>query len=138
MSTVITGKCLCGSVTITANPKHATFDACHCRMCRTWGGGPVMTIEGGDLSKIEGEEFVSVFNSSDWAERGFCKNCGTHLFYRLKGKNFINFHAGLFKEADHFKFKVQIYVDAKPSCYDFANQTAMMTEAEVIAMFSGK
>ena len=22
--------------------------------------------------------------SSAWAERGFCKNCGSHLFYRLK------------------------------------------------------
>ena len=134
----IVGTCLCGSVTVRANPPKPIFDACHCGMCRKWGGGPAMTIEGGDGFKIAGEEFVTVYSSSKWAERGFCKQCGTHLFYRLKNSNFCNFTAGLFKETDDFKFQVQIFVDAKPPCYDFANQTAMMTEAEVIAMFAGK
>lgn len=133
----IVGNCLCGSVKITANPETNTFDACHCGMCRKWSGGPVMMIESGNNSHISGEEFVSTYSSSDWAERGFCKNCGTHLFYRLKNTSFLNFNSGLFKEAENFKFHVQIFVDAKPPCYEFANKTQMMTEAEVIAKFSG-
>ena len=91
-----------------------------------------------NTAKIIGEENVTVYSSSEWAERGFCKHCGTHLFYRMKKGNFWNFSLGLFKEAENFKFHVQIYVDAKPDCYDFANKTLMMTEAEVVAMFSGK
>jgi hypothetical protein len=74
------------------------------------GGGPALTIEGGSEAQLQGEEFVSVYNSSDWAERGFCKSCGTHLFYRLKGTKFWNFSAGLFKATDDFKFHVQIFV----------------------------
>lgn len=135
---VISGSCLCGAVKVQANPPRENFDACHCGMCRKWASGPVMTIEAGNAGKIIGEENVSVYSSSDWAERGFCKHCGTHLFYRMKKGSFWNFSMGLFKEAENFKFQVQIYVDAKPPCYDFANKTAMMTEAEVIAMFSGK
>lgn len=137
MSNPIHGTCLCGSVTIEAYPDKPVFDACHCGMCRRWGGGPVLTVEGGTGAKVIGEEFVSVYSSSDWAERGFCKQCGTHLFYRLKKTNFWNFSAGLFKEAETFKFHVQIFVDYKPSCYEFANTTAMMTEAEVMAKFQG-
>lgn len=134
----ISGSCLCGSVTIKANPEKNIFDACHCGMCRKWGGGPALTIEGGSEAKLSGEEFVSVYSSSEWAERGFCKRCGTHLFYRLKNSNFWNFSFGLFKETDDFKFHVQIFVDSKPPCYDFANKTEMMTEAEVFAKFAGK
>jgi hypothetical protein len=134
----INGSCLCGSVSITINPPDQVFDACHCGMCRKWGSGPVFTVEGGDHPVIKGEDSISIYSSSEWAERGFCKQCGTHLFYRLKNENFCNFSAGLFKEVEKFKFHVQIYIDSKPACYEFANKTEMMTEAEVIAKFSGK
>ncbi len=134
----ITGACLCGAVTVTARPPKNIFDACHCGMCRKWGGGPAMTVEGGGDAQIKGEEFVSTYNSSDWAERAFCKRCGTHLFYKLKNTGFRNFSAGLFKEVEKFRFHVQIFTDSKPPGYDFANKTLMMTEAEVLAKFSGK
>ena len=34
---------------------------------------------------FEDESAIGVFESSEWAERGFCKSCGTALFYRLRG-----------------------------------------------------
>lgn len=135
---ILSGACLCGAVKVQANPPKEIFDACHCGMCRKWAGGPIMTLEAGSAAKIEGEENLSVYSSSDWAERGFCKHCGTHVFYRLKNKTFWNFSVGLFKEAEDFKFHVQIYIDSKPPCYDFANQTQMLSEADVIALFSEK
>lgn len=129
------GHCLCGKVTISISPEKAIFDACHCGMCRRWGGGPALTVEGGKSFEIKGQDFVSVYDSSEWAQRGFCKACGTHLFYRLKNSSFCNFSLGLFEDVEDFKFQVQIYVDAKPSYYEFANKTEMMTEAEVLAKF---
>ena len=134
----ISGTCLCGNVNIKINPTSNIFDACHCGMCRKWASGPIFTVEGGDQPQISGNEFISVYSSSEWAERGFCKQCGTHLFYRIKNTDFCNFSAGLFKEVEKFKFQVQIFVDSKPDCYEFANKTEMMTEAEVIAKFSQK
>jgi len=58
--------------------------ACYCGMCRRWGGGPLLAVDCGTSVRLTGEEHVGVFASSKWAERGFCKQCGSHLFYRLK------------------------------------------------------
>ena len=132
------GSCLCKSVKFTFNLKAKRFDACHCSMCRTWGGGPALTVESAGDIDFEGEENIKVFDSSDWAQRGFCKNCGTNLFYRLKDKtlNFCNFNLGTIDNHEEFEFTKQIYIDAKPENYNFANETENMTEAEVLAAFS--
>lgn len=130
------GSCLCGKVQISIQPETDTFDACHCGMCRKWGGGPALTVEGGEHISIKGEDSISRYNSSEWAERGFCKNCGTHLFYRLKALDFYNFSLGIFSGTEQFKFQTQIFIDSKPDYYDFANVTQKMTEAEVLAKFN--
>ncbi len=132
----ISGSCLCKKVYIKIQPEEKIFDACHCGVCRKWGGGPALTVHGGKKIEINGEELITRYQSSDWAERGFCKSCGTHLFYHLKGQNFYTFSLGLFERVDDFKFEVQIFTDSKPAYYDFANKTEMMTEAEVLAKFN--
>lgn len=132
----ISGSCLCKAVQLKFPVKERVFDACHCGMCRKWGGGPAMMVDASAGLKITGEDSVKVYESSDWAERGFCKNCGTHLFYRLKGRDFVNVPVGLLENVEDFKFHVQIYVDHKPKYYNFTEQTKMMTEAEVLAMFT--
>jgi hypothetical protein len=131
------GHCLCGAVKVSFPLEKEVFDACHCGMCRKWGGGPGLTVETGGKAKFEGEEFISVYDSSDWAQRGFCKQCGTHLFYRMKKGNFCNVPLGLLEQSEDLKFHVQIYTDCKPKNYSFADKTLKMTEAEVIAMFTG-
>lgn len=91
-----------------------------------------MAVSCGSEVSFEGEENISVYNSSDWAERGFCKKCGSHLFYRLKGINEHQMPVGLFDRQEGFNFNLQVFVDRKPSYYSFANKTKEMTEAEVI------
>ncbi len=129
------GHCLCGKVRITA--KHASSDvgACHCKMCRRWGGGPFMEIDCGANVDIAGDDNVSVFDSSDWAERGFCRNCGTHLFYRLKKSGQHMIPVGLFEDTEDLVFKSQVFIDEKPGYYEFANETKDLTGAEIFAMF---
>jgi hypothetical protein len=116
---IATGTCLCKAVTVTFPFQKETFDACHCGMCRNWGGGPALTVDGGTSVTFEGQEFITVYSSSDWAERGFCKRCGTHLFYRLKESGFHNFPLGLVSETDHLKFHTEIFIDMKPNSYSF-------------------
>ncbi|MGD8440052.1 MAG: GFA family protein [Holophagae bacterium] len=132
-----TGSCLCGAVRITAHHASDRVGACHCSMCRTWGGGPLMAVDCGTQVDIEGEEHVTVFDSSAWAERGFCSKCGSHLFYRLKQKGQVIASAGLFDDQTGFTFDHQVFIDEKPDYYDFANETRNMTAAEVFATFGG-
>jgi len=74
------GQCLCGAVKFTAKNAENNIDAYHCGMCRKWGGGPLMVVNCGSEVAFEGKENISVYSSSDWAERGFCKKCGSHIF----------------------------------------------------------
>jgi hypothetical protein len=128
------GTCLCGAVTVTTADK-TMVDACHCGMCRRWGGSPALGIPCGTDVQIDGIDHLKVYKSSDWAERAFCRECGTHIFYRLSASNQHFLPAGLFGDGIGFEFKEEIYIDNKPSYYDFANPTVKLTEADVMAKF---
>ncbi len=96
-----------------------------------------MEIDCGQTVNIEDTTNVAIFSSSDWAERAFCRTCGTHLFYRLKesGQHIVSI--GLFDNAPDLVFEHQVFIDEKPSFYSFSNETHNMTGAEVFAMFGG-
>jgi hypothetical protein len=136
-SKTIDGQCLCGAVTIAIEPKERHFDACHCTMCRRWGGSPAMTINASHAITIQNEDAIGIYGSSDWAERGFCKTCGTHLFWRMRDHSFCTVSAGLFGDLEDFDFTLEIYVDEKPANYSFAGRRKMMTRADVEALFNG-
>lgn len=130
------GRCLCGAIGIETEAASIHLAACHCGMCRKWGGGPFLSISCKDTS-FEGKDGISVFESSSWAERGFCKTCGTHLFYRAKGTEEYYVPVGVFDDIPGITFDEQIFIDRKPDYYDFANRTKTMTEAEVMELFAG-
>ena len=94
-----------------------------------------MEIDCGTEISFTGEDAITVYNSSDWAERGFCAKCGSHLFYRLKESKQHMVPAGLFDDQENFVFESQVLIDQKPAFYSFSNKTNDMTEAEVFAMF---
>lgn len=132
------GKCLCGAVSVTATPKSMNIDACHCVMCQKWGGGALLAVGCEGKTEFEGADNIAVFDSSDWAERGFCKKCGTHLFYRLKEGDHYAIPVGLFDESDEWNFAEQIFIDHKPPFYSFANKTKKLTGEEVFAQYNGQ
>lgn len=128
------GHCLCGAVRIAAKQAASHVGACHCRMCRRWGGGPFVEIDCGADVAIEGEDKIKIYPSSEWAERAFCSVCGSNLFYRLKGTGEHMIAAGLFDDDNGLTFKTQVFVDEKPDYYSFAEDTENMTGAELFAM----
>ena len=95
-----------------------------------------MAVDCGTEVACDGEENITVFDSSEWAERGFCNRCGSHLFYRLKGSGQYIMPVGLFGDDTGFSFDHQVFIDEKPSFYDFANETTNMTGAEVFAKYA--
>jgi len=128
------GHCLCGAVHLTST-QGRDIGACHCGFCRRWGGGPLLAVHCGPNVEFTGEESIGVFASSEWAERAFCKQCGTHLYYKLLATGEYFVPAGVFESGD-FVLASQIYVDKKPGYYAFANETPMLTEQQVIDQFA--
>jgi hypothetical protein len=130
------GGCLCGAVRFTASPSDHEVGVCHCSMCRRWSGGPLMVRDCGTTLKVEDTSGLGVYRSSEWAERGFCKQCGTPLYYRLIDKDLYFVSAEAFDDVKDITFTTQIFIDEKPAYYDFANKTRTMTGAEVFALFA--
>lgn len=131
------GQCLCGKVMFTASHDVSEVGVCHCSMCLRWVGGPSMATHPGPAPTINGAENLTWFESSEWAERGFCANCGSSMFYRLKGETpQYSIHAGAFDDQTQFKLAAQIFIDEKVDYYDFAGDIPSMTGAEVFEMFA--
>lgn len=77
----------------------------------------------------------ATYRSSDWAERGFCANCGTHLFYHLLPSNEYIVPAGIFQN-EQFKLTNEIFIDEKPAFYELKNETHKMTGQQVFEQFA--
>lgn len=87
-------QCLCGAVSLET-AENRELHACHCGKCRVWGGGASFTLAA-QSPEITGSEHIAHYQSSEWAQRCFCKHCGTHLFVKVGNDYYIN--AGLFAD----------------------------------------
>ena len=127
------GRCLCGAVRFSAEHVEVEHHACHCGMCRRWsGGGPLFAATAKGV-RFEGEDHVGRYRSSDWAERGFCKTCGTTLFYFLLPTKEYAMSVGAFDEHSAFRLVREICIDRKPAGYELAGDHPRWTEAETFA-----
>ena len=127
-----TGQCLCGAVTYSAEGVETHFHSCHCGTCRRWGGGPGMAVAVKSVT-FTGEDAIARYNSSEWAERGFCKRCGTNLFYHMKEPDRYIMWLGTFNDQTPFRLAGEIYIDSKPDSYALAGDHPRQTEAEFMA-----
>lgn len=133
-----TGRCLCGEVQFTVTDIEAAHHACHCAMCRRWGSGPMFAARVAAIEITAGTEHVRRYRSSDWADRAFCAQCGTHLYYYLRPGDSYYLSVGTFDDATPFRLVGEIYVDAQPPGYAFAGDLQRLTEADVIGELGGE
>ncbi len=133
------GSCLCGEVEYELAEEPTSYGACHCGMCRKFSGG----IELGIQVPPGGVRFVptdklAVYESSEWAERGFCMLCGSSIFWRLTAdgpmKGMFSIAAGTLEDMSGMTFDTEVYIDHKPESHSFAGERARLTEAEVLEM----
>ena len=130
------GSCLCGAVRFTASLESGDAGVCHCSMCRRATAGPFFAIECGPSLAFEDETQLGVYRSSDWAERGFCRKCGTPLFWRLHDKSMSAVSVNAFDDPGALNFTSEVFIDDKPAYYAFAGERKRMTGAEVYEMYA--
>jgi hypothetical protein len=128
----VSGRCLCGAVSITVEGMHPEVDICHCAMCQRWGGAFFAGMKGESVT-VSGKDAITVYASSAWAERAFCSTCGSNLWYRFLPTGHRSFLAGLFDLPPGIGIERQIFVDEKPDWYDIAQDSPMLTAEETVA-----
>ncbi|WP_262689957.1 GFA family protein [Kordiimonas aestuarii] len=79
---VTLGGCLCGQVRFEIKGKIRDVVNCHCSMCQKLHGsfGAHTKAPKADIT-LTRDEGLAWYKSSDVARRGFCKNCGSSLFW---------------------------------------------------------
>lgn len=97
-----------------------------------------MEAEAGSVT-VEGP--VTVFQSSDWAERAFCETCGSNLWYRITapgpGHGQYQLASGLF-DVNGMHLGLELFIDSKPGAYAFAGERKQMTAQECFDMYAPK
>jgi hypothetical protein len=136
-SSTSSGGCLCGGVAFHGRGA-PQVKACHCQMCRRWHGGPAVSVDFADGIAIDsGAENIAWYRSSEWAERGFCRVCGSTLFYRLIGApDLLSGEAGAFVLPPGLAITEHFFIDEKPDYYDFTGDAPRLTGAEVFARYA--
>lgn len=87
---------------------------------------------------FEGAENIAIYPSSESGERGFCKVCGSNLFWKVAGKDHYTIAAGSLDDQSKLFLATEIFIEDKPAYYAFANDTLKQTGEEAMAAFTGE
>lgn len=117
-----TGRCLCGAVRFrTSGPLRGVI-YCHCSQCRRQTGHfYAATNVALDRIAIEGTDSLAWYAASEFARRGFCRICGSALFWLANGADQISVMAGAFDMPSGLAAERHIFVADKGDYYDIAD-----------------
>jgi hypothetical protein len=132
MSNKKTGGCLCKSVKYEVAVDHEKVHVCHCNICQKWHGGPALAIKCSANWKITGEDYLKWYQSSEHGKRGFCSECGSNLMFKAPEANYYAVTAGTLDFQKNLKIETHIFIDKKPSYYDFSDEAPRLTEQEFL------
>ena len=111
----ISGSCECGAVVFELSGPLREVIGCHCTQCRKtsghyWAATSVSTAQ------------VHLHQASDVARRGFCRRCGSSLFYELDGEGRTLVGAGTLGGATGLSTAKHIFVKDRGDYYKIACQ----------------
>lgn len=119
MNAIHTGSCGCRAVRFRATGQLRGVIYCHCSQCRKQTGHfyAATSVDAAGLA-IEGEEAITWYAASPQALRGFCKVCGSALFWKQNGSDEISVLAGAFDLPSALRGETHIYVADKGDYYE--------------------
>ncbi len=116
--TKITGKCLCGNVSFSADTDIKLMANCHCDDCRAVTGAAYGTLLFVDNAAVEINGSPKVFNhtadSGAAMEKLFCPDCGSQMFGRNSNRpDMLSVRAGVVDQTELVKPAVDVYLSSK-------------------------
>ncbi|RVK40625.1 GFA family protein [Sinorhizobium meliloti] len=116
------GGCLCGAVRFKTRGKLRELIFCHCSQCRKQTGLYYAATNVLDREmEVEGVENVTWYRSSNEARRGFCRYCGSALFWKADGLDYTSILAGTFDGSVALEPGYHIFCADKGHYYDISD-----------------
>jgi hypothetical protein len=128
-----TGRCLCGGVQYSVSGPLRGVIACHCSQCRRSSGHYVAaTAAPSDRLTLTSAATLGWYASSAHAERGFCRRCGSSLFWRPTGndRSWTSIMAGTLDPPTHLTIERHIFVADKSDYYTIADGAPQQAQWE--------
>ena len=109
-----TGGCLCGGVRYELDGPLRGVVNCHFTQCRkTHGHIGAYTNVARDRFRLINDSSLSWYVSSELARRGFCRVCGSSLFWERRGGDVVSIAAGTIDQPTGLKTVAQIFTAAE-------------------------
>lgn len=112
-----TGSCLCGGVQFSIAGQLEPIQVCHCVQCRKAQGTAVATnvpVNTNGFTLVQGDELLSVFESSPGKQRVFCKVCGSPLYSKRDSlPDVLRIRLGLLNEFIDAPLEAHFYAGSK-------------------------
>lgn len=117
-----TGGCFCGAVRYEARAPLTGVAYCHCSKCRRWHGhvGAYTAVDREAFVVTEGRG-LAWHQLSETVRRGFCRECGSSLFFDETTDPKISMCPGSLDAPTGVREKVHIYVGSKGDYYEIAD-----------------
>lgn len=113
------GGCLCGAVRYRLKPPLRLAVACHCQQCRRTSGNYVSaTSVPRESFSLTSEDGLKWYRSSARAKRGFCRECGSSLFWSADALDTISIMTGTIDGKTGLRTAVHICVADKGDYYE--------------------
>jgi hypothetical protein len=110
---LLTGGCQCGAARYALYAEPTGTSICHCRMCQKAVGNYFAAFAGVKVNELEWTRGApAVFRSSEAAERGFCRDCGTPLYYRMVDTKRISVSVGSLDQPERVHAEKQYGTEA--------------------------
>lgn len=126
---MIKGGCECGAVRFEVPTVRDTVTVCHCSQCRRTSGhlwaSTKALFEDVAFTATEG---LVWYASSTFAKRGFCKHCGSSLFYRMNDEEGLGIAAGCLDDDKGLKIGKHIFVAHKGRYYEIGDGAPQIDE----------
>jgi hypothetical protein len=130
MTEIHEGGCLCGAVRFKAQGKLRELIFCHCSQCRKQTGLYYAATNVLDSHlDVEGGEEITWYRSSTAAQRGFCRHCGSALFWKADGLDYTSILAGTFDGPTGLERGYHIFCADKGDFYDICDDLPRFAEA---------
>ena len=112
------GGCLCGETRYKVSAQLRPVVACHCRQCQRSSGFHVAatSVPKHAFSLLK-EQHLKWYTSSATAQRGFCGQCGSNLFWKQNGSADMVIFAGTIDQPTGLKIVEHIFVEDKGDYY---------------------
>jgi len=128
---VYTGRCLCGAVQYEINGPIRDVIACHCKQCRRVSGHFVAaTAAHPKQIRIAKDDGLAWYEGTEYIRRGFCKVCGSTLFFDHGDDYPTGIAAGSLDSSDSVKIAAHIWIEEAGHYYVIADDAPKFTSAE--------